>query len=120
MKNCSELLQVYSDFAKMVKTQFSKRIKIFRPDNVLEYTQCAFQAVLHSYGIIHQLTCQGTSQQNGRAQRKLRHILDTVRAFLLFAKFPLLFGVKLLSMLLITFLVLSSKIKLHMTFLSHL
>ena len=52
----------------MVKTQFSKRIKIFRPDNVLEYTQYAFQAVLHSYGIIHQLTCQDTSQQNGRAQ----------------------------------------------------
>ena len=88
MKNCSELLQVYSDFAKMVKTQISKRIKIFQPDNVLEYTQYAFQAVLHSYGIIHQLTCQGTSQQNGRAQRKLRHILDTVCALLLSVKVP--------------------------------
>ena len=52
----------------MVETQFSKRIKIFRSDNALEYTQYAFQAVLHSYGIIHQLTCSGTSQQNGRAK----------------------------------------------------
>ena len=38
MKHRSELLQVYSNFAKMVETQFSKRIKIFRSDNALEYT----------------------------------------------------------------------------------
>ena len=38
MKHRSKLLQVYSNFAKMVETQFSKRIKIFRSDNVLEYT----------------------------------------------------------------------------------
>ena len=88
MKNHSELLQVYSNFAKMVETQFSKRIKIFQSDNALEYTQYAFQAVFHSYGIVHHLTCPGTSQQNGRAKRKLRHILDTVRALLLSTKVP--------------------------------
>ena len=38
MKYHSELLQVYSNFAKMVETQFSKRIQIFRSDNALEYT----------------------------------------------------------------------------------
>ena len=86
MKHRSELLQTYSNFAKMVETQFSKRIKIFRFDNALEYTQYAFQAVLHSYGTVHQLTCSGTSQQNGRVERKLRHILDTIRAFVLSAK----------------------------------
>ena len=42
MKHRSELLQVYSNFAKMVETQFSKRIKIFRFDNALEYIQYAF------------------------------------------------------------------------------
>ena len=42
MKDRSELLQVYSNFAKMVETQFSKRIKNFRFDNALEYTQYAF------------------------------------------------------------------------------
>ena len=61
MKHRSELLQVYFNFAKMVETQFSKRIKIFRSDNALEYTQYAFQAVLHSYGTIHHLTCPDTS-----------------------------------------------------------
>ena len=68
MKYHSKLLQVYSNFAKMVETLFSKCIKIFRSDNALEYTQYAFQAILHSYGTVHQLTCPGTSQQNGRAE----------------------------------------------------
>ena len=52
----------------MFETQFSKQIKFFRSDNALKYTQYAFQAILHSYGTINQLTCPGTSQQNGRAE----------------------------------------------------
>ena len=43
---------------------------------------------MHSYGPVHQLTCPGTSQQNGRAERKLHHIFDTVRALILSAKVP--------------------------------
>ena len=68
MKHHSELLQVYSNFAKMVETQFSKHIQIFRSDNALKFTQYVFQALLHSYGTVHHLTCPGTSQQNGRAE----------------------------------------------------
>ena len=52
----------------MVETQFSKRNKIFRFDNALEYTQYAFQAILHSYGSVHQLTYPDTFRQNGRAE----------------------------------------------------
>ena len=70
----------------MVETYFSKRIKIFQSNNALKYTQYAFQAVLHSYDTVHQLTYPGICQQNGRAERKLRHILDTIHAFLLSAK----------------------------------
>ena len=68
MKHHSELLQVYSNFAKMVETQFSKRINIFQSNNALEYAQYAFQAILHSYGTVHHLTCPSTSQQNGRSE----------------------------------------------------
>ena len=86
MKHHSKLLQVYCNFVKMVEIQFSKQIKNFRSNNALEYTQYTFQVILHSYGTIHQLTCTGTSQQNGRAERNFRHILDTIRALLLFTK----------------------------------
>ena len=86
MKSRSKILPIYNNFAKMVETQFSKRIKTFRSNNALEYTQYAFQALLHSYGTVHHLTYPGTFQQNGWAERKLRHILDTVRALLLSTK----------------------------------
>ena len=43
---------------------------------------------MHSYDTIHQLIFPSSSQQNGRAERKLRHIFDNIRAFLLFAKVP--------------------------------
>ena len=61
MKSHSEILPIYSNFAKMVETQFSKRIKTFRSDNALEYTQYAFQSLLHFCGTVHHLTCSGTS-----------------------------------------------------------
>ncbi|RVW93185.1 Retrovirus-related Pol polyprotein from transposon RE1 [Vitis vinifera] len=60
----------------------------------------------------------GTSQQNGRAERKLRHILDTVRALLLSAKVPAPFwgeAVFMLFMQLTAFQVLSSIIRLRMS-----
>jgi transposase InsO family protein len=99
MKSRSELLDIYCNFAKMVETQFSKRIKAFCSDNALEYTQHDFQSILKHYGTVFHLSCLGTSQQNGRAERKLRHILDTVRALLLSTSLPTHFGVKLLSRL---------------------
>ena len=91
MKSHSKILPIYNNFAKMVETQFSKRIKTFRSSNTLKYTQYAFQALLHSYGTVYHLTCPGTFQQNSRAERKLRHILDTVHALLLSAKVPIPF-----------------------------
>uniref|UniRef100_A0A2N9GDD8 Integrase catalytic domain-containing protein n=1 Tax=Fagus sylvatica TaxID=28930 RepID=A0A2N9GDD8_FAGSY len=62
------------------KTQYSKAIKVFRSDNAREYRQTDFSTILKHYGTIFHTSCAGTSQQNGQAERKLRHILDTVRA----------------------------------------
>jgi transposase InsO family protein len=83
IKSQSELLDIYHTFAKMVETQFSKPIKAFYSNNALEYTQHLFQAILKHYGIVPHLLCLGTSQQYGRAECKLKHILDIVRALLL-------------------------------------
>ncbi len=67
MSSSDELLYMYRNRAKMVKTQFSKTIKNFRSDNPRELTKHAFEHILHSHGTVHQLSCPGASQQNGRA-----------------------------------------------------
>ena len=87
-KNRSELSQIYRDFTKMIETQFSKPIKVFRSDNAQEYKAHEFTDILHQSGTIPHSSCAGTSQQNGRAERKLRHILDVVRAITLAAATP--------------------------------
>uniref|UniRef100_A0A2N9HTM0 Integrase catalytic domain-containing protein n=1 Tax=Fagus sylvatica TaxID=28930 RepID=A0A2N9HTM0_FAGSY len=72
-------------------TQYSKAIKVFRSDNAREYRQTDFSTILKHYGTIFHTLCADTSQQNGRAERKLRHILDTVRALTNAASTPVSF-----------------------------
>jgi hypothetical protein len=88
LKKRSELPQTYHDFAKMVQTQFGRSIKVFRTDNAMEYKEASFLNVLRQHGTITHRSCPGTSQQNGRAERKHRHILDTTRALLISSSCP--------------------------------
>ena len=52
MKNHSEVLTTYHDFAKMIQTQYSEAIKVFRFDNAREYRQTEFSSILKHYGTI--------------------------------------------------------------------
>lgn len=88
MRQRSELPTIYIQFAQMIHTQFSCTIQTLRTDNALEYRDSSLLNFLSDQGTIVQRSCPYTSQQNGRAERKHRHILDTVRALLLSASCP--------------------------------
>jgi len=88
LKNRSELPQIYISFARMVKTQFSCDIKILRTDNAMEYCDSSLLQFLSQQGTTVQCSCPHTSQQNGRAERKHRHVLDSVCALLPSASCP--------------------------------
>jgi hypothetical protein len=66
----------------MIKTQYNACMKVFRTDNGTEYVNKEFDKYLSSFGIIHQTTCPGTSQQNGLAERKNRHLLEITRCIM--------------------------------------
>ena len=72
----------------MVLTQFSCTIKTFCSDNAMEYKAKSFLTLLQQNGTVSHHSCPYTSQQNGRAERKHHHILDTVRALLFSASLP--------------------------------
>ena len=54
----------------------------------MEYKETNFLKFLHEHETVSQYYCPGTSQQNGRAERKHRHILDTVRTLLISSRCP--------------------------------
>eukprot|EP00257_Ricinus_communis_P021104 XP_015580507.1 uncharacterized protein LOC107262007 [Ricinus communis] len=53
-----------------------------------EYTSHAFKDLLALDGTIYQTSCTDTPEQNGVAERKHRHILETARSLLLSASVP--------------------------------
>ncbi|GJV35020.1 retrovirus-related pol polyprotein from transposon TNT 1-94 [Tanacetum coccineum] len=79
------------EFRALVKTQHSAIIKCFRCDLGGEYTSNEFVGLLKSDGTIYQTSCTDTPQQNGVAERKHRHLIETARSFLLSADVPSVF-----------------------------
>ena len=57
-------------------------------DNGTEYVNKQFEEYLSSFGIIHQTSCLGTSQQNGLAKRKNRHLLEITRCIMIAMNVP--------------------------------
>ena len=91
MKRRSDFLLVYSNFRALIKTQHSAVIKCFRCDLGGEYTSNDFTQLLASDGTIHQSSCTDTPQQNGVAERKHRHLVETARSLLLSSGVPSIF-----------------------------
>ena len=91
MKRRSDFLDIFKDFRAHIKTQHKAVIKCFRCDLGGEYSSNAFCRLLASDGTIRQTSCTDTPQQNGVAERKHRHLVETTRSFLLSADVPSVF-----------------------------
>jgi transposase InsO family protein len=73
----SDAYHCFVKFKMLVENQFSCKIKQLQSDGGGEYTSNLFLSFLSNNGIQHRKSCPHTSQQNGLAKRKLRHILET-------------------------------------------
>ena len=73
-----------------------KKIKVFRSDSEGEYLSSVFRSLLTNDGTLPQLSCPGVPAQNGIAERKHRHILDTTCALLLATSVPTEFWAEVL------------------------
>ena len=73
----------------LVERQYNKCVKMVRSDNGTE-----FMCLKHYFiqqGILHQTSCVGTPQQNGRVERKHRHILNVARSLRFQGNLPIKF-----------------------------
>lgn len=78
----SEVLQMFVHFKNHMKNMFSTNIKIIHTGGGGEFNYSLFKSFLAQHEIIQQVTCLHTLSQNGVAERKHRHIIETTRSLL--------------------------------------
>jgi transposase InsO family protein len=70
LKKKSDVLPLFTQFLQMIKTQFNIVVRAIRSDNGGEYISDGFCSQLNQKGVLQQLSCHYTPEQNGVAERK--------------------------------------------------
>lgn len=78
MKNKNELFGIFQKFHVAIERETNKLLKCLRTDNRGEYFSNAFNEYCNRFGIKHEKTVPGTSQQNGVAERMNCTIMEKV------------------------------------------
>lgn len=86
--NKSDVFLVFVQFLAFVSNQFNASVKILQSDGGGEYVSKNFKSFLASKGILHYISCPYTPQQNGLAERKHRHIVETSITLMSAASIP--------------------------------
>lgn len=79
----SEAFEKFSEFIKLAEKQTGKELKAIRSDNGLEYINKQFESFCAENGVKHQKTAPYSPQQNGKAERMNRTLLDRIRCMLI-------------------------------------
>jgi len=92
----SDVHEQIVQFISYAQTQFNLPVKCFQTDNGREFINNATTSLLASRGIIFRHSCPCTSQ-NGKAERVLRTLNNSVRTMLMHASMPPCYWAEALS-----------------------
>ena len=82
LKTKDETFEKFCEWKELVENQISKKVKILRTDNGLEFCNRKFDEYCKKHGIERHHTCTYTPQQNGIAERMNRTLMEKVRCWL--------------------------------------
>ncbi|KAM2169392.1 hypothetical protein ACFX1Q_038704 [Malus domestica] len=82
------------EYKSLVENSLCTNIITLRSDSGREYLSNHFSQFLAAHGIHHQLTYPHTLEQNGCAERKHRHLVETARTLLTTSKVPHIYWVE--------------------------
>ncbi|KAJ9552407.1 hypothetical protein OSB04_016452 [Centaurea solstitialis] len=104
----SEVFSVFKTFRAYVLNQFKTNIQLFQYDNGREFNNQPFLDFFKTHGIKMRFSCPYTSPQNGKGERTIHTINNTLRMSLIQASPPPKFWVEALLSSVHTFNLLSS------------
>lgn len=73
----SDVFQTFCTFQNYIERYFETNSKVFCSDGGGEFQNKSFKSLFSSNGIVHQFSCLHTPEQNGVAECKHRHIVET-------------------------------------------
>ncbi|CAI7884124.1 unnamed protein product [Closterium sp. NIES-54] len=79
----SDVLREFQNWLVLVERQTKKSVLMLRSDRGREFLGKEFTDFVDGKGIVHDLTCPYTPQQNGMAEREMRTAVESVRTMLL-------------------------------------
>ncbi|CAA7020014.1 unnamed protein product [Microthlaspi erraticum] len=82
VKEKSEVFSKFQEFKVTVEGELGRKIKTLRTDNGGEFMSNEFLSFCRKHGIKREFSCPYTPQQNGVAERKIRHLSETCRSWL--------------------------------------
>lgn len=97
LRKKSDTFPTLSDFFAYVRTQFGVPVQGIQCDNGLEFNNSSSRAFFLTNGIHLRMSCPYTSPQNGKAERMIRTVNDTVWCLLFQASVPPRFWAAALS-----------------------
>lgn len=89
MRHKSEVFEKFKVFEKLIRNKFGRSIKILRSDNGREFCNQKMDDYLESCGIKKETTAPYTPEQNGKAERDNRTIVESARTMILSKNLPL-------------------------------
>lgn len=90
-------LDCFRDYFTRIRTQTGNNPKRLRMDNGTEEVNADINDLTSSLGMIHELTCPFSPQQNGRIERDMRTLLEAVTTVLIDSKLKQTFWAEALS-----------------------
>ena len=82
VKHKSKVFNKFMEFKEVVEGVLGSKIKRLRTNNGGEFTSEEFLTFCIKHDIKRELTCAETPQQNGDAERKIRHLTETCKSWL--------------------------------------
>ncbi|GJQ73250.1 hypothetical protein Trydic_g13286, partial [Trypoxylus dichotomus] len=82
LKHKAEVILTILDFIKAAENDTGNKARILRSDNGLEFVSGEMEKLLKEHGIRHQRTVAYTPEQNGKAEREMRTLVEAARTLL--------------------------------------